>query len=35
MTELEDLQVVLAAVAVLVLLVLWRRERKRVAARAR
>jgi len=35
LNELEDLQLVLAAVAVLVLLVLWRRERRRVATRAR
>lgn len=34
MAELEDLQLVLAGVAVLVLLLLWRRERKR-SARAR
>ena len=35
MTELEDLQLVLAGVAVLALLILWRRERKKVAARAK
>ena len=35
MAELEDLQFVMAGIAVLVLLVFWRRERKKVAARAK
>ena len=35
MTEMEDFQFVLAAIAVIALLVLWRRERRRVAARAK
>ena len=35
MAELEDLQFVMAGIAVVVLLVFWRRERKKVAARAK
>lgn len=35
MTELEESQIVLAVIAVVLLLVLWRRERRRVAARAK
>ena len=35
MAELEDLQFVMAGIAVLVLLVFWRRERKKMAARAK
>jgi len=35
MTESEDFQIVLGAIAVIALLVLWRRERRKVAARAK
>ena len=35
MTESEDFQIVLGAIAVIALLVLWRRERRKAAARAK